>query len=161
MKVTRIGIISDTHNYLNSRVLQYLQGVDLIFHAGDIGDENILRHLEKVAPTRAVRGNTDYRGAVSKLPEEVIITVGKLTFLIVHDVGNINEFRERLKEGRIHPPPKVIVFGHTHQTFYKTLDDFIFINPGSATNSRDHRKPSIMILETNGVEIIANRIIEL
>lgn len=159
--MTRIGIISDTHNFLNSRVLQYLQDVDLIFHAGDVGAENILHQLEKVAPVKAVRGNTDYRGAVGKLPEQVIITVGKLNFLIIHDVGNIYEFRERLKTGKIHPPPQAVIFGHTHQAFYKPLDDVIFINPGSATNSRDYRKPSIMILETNGVEIVANRIIEL
>jgi putative phosphoesterase len=161
MKVTKIGIISDTHNHLNTRVLQCLQGVDMIFHAGDIGTEDVLHQLEKIAPTKAVRGNTDHRGAAGKLPEQLIITVGKLNFLILHDIGNINEFRERLQQDGFHPRPRVIIFGHTHQAFYKKLDQDIFINPGSATNSRDYRKPSVMILETNGLEIIANKIIEL
>jgi putative phosphoesterase len=161
MNSTKIGVISDTHNHLNTKVLHYFQGVDLIFHAGDIGSEDILFQLERIASIRAVRGNTDYQGSVSKLPEKLIIPIGKLNFLVIHDIGNINSFQERLKQNKIQPSPGVIIFGHTHQAFYKKLDNAIFINPGSATDSRDYRKPSIMILETNGLEITTNRIIEL
>lgn len=157
----KIGVISDTHNYLNSRIPQYFSGVDMIFHAGDIGATGILESLQQIAPVKAVRGNTDYKGNVSALPKQLTVVSGKLTFLILHDVGNINSFREQLNQGKFDPLPRVIIFGHTHQAFYKKIDEYIFINPGSATSSRDHRKPSIMILEANESEITSHRLIEL
>lgn len=157
----KIGIISDTHNYLNPRIVQYLQGVDLILHAGDIGSQEIMDRLALVAPVTAIRGNIDYKGTVSMLPEQIITTLGNVTFLMIHDIGNINSFCEKLNQGEFHPLPEVIVYGHTHQAFYKNINGFIFLNPGSATNSRDHRKPSLSILELQGSEIISNRLIEI
>jgi len=157
----KIGIISDTHSYLNPRIVEYLEGVDQILHAGDIGSQEILDQLALVAPVTAIRGNTDYKGTLSKLPEQVITTLGNITFLIIHDIGNINSFCEKLNQGEFHPLPGVIVYGHTHQAFYKKIDGFIFLNPGSATHSRDHRKPSLSILELQDSEIISNRLIEI
>lgn len=159
--IMKIGIISDTHNYLNPRIVEYLQNVDLILHAGDIGSQEILDRLALIAPLTAIRGNTDYRKTLSTLPEQVITTLGNITFLIIHDIGNINFFCEKLKRGEFHPLPRVIVYGHTHQAFYKKIDEFIFLNPGSATHSRDHRKPSLSILELQDSEIISNRLIEI
>ena len=55
----RIGVISDTHGYLDPRALAALQGVALILHAGDIGAASIVDALEVIAPVTAVYGNVD------------------------------------------------------------------------------------------------------
>jgi putative phosphoesterase len=157
----KIGIISDTHNYLNPKVAGHFEGVDLIIHAGDIGSPAILEKLEKLAPIKAIRGNTDYRGTVSALPEIIATNRENVNFLIIHDIGNINSFRERLNRGDFSPLPQVIIFGHTHQAFYKEIDGFLFVNPGSASTSRDHRKPSVMIMELNDSHIESYRLLEL
>ncbi len=156
----RIGVISDTHNYLNPAVLRHFAEVDLILHAGDINSAAILRALEAKAPVKAVRGNCDTREPVSSLPEQLRLKLENTDFLMVHDVGNINRFRERLIQSDF-PPPGVVVYGHTHQAFYHQINGILFINPGSAANSRDHRKPSVMILEIDPSQITSHRLIEL
>lgn len=156
----RIGLISDTHNYLNPAVLTHFAEVDLILHAGDIGSETLLCALEANAPVKAVRGNCDTGEPLCRLPEQLRLTLENTDFLMVHDVGNINRFRERLIQGNF-PPPAVVVYGHTHRAFYQQFDGILFLNPGSASNSRDHRKPSVMILEIAPSGITSHRLIEL
>lgn len=156
----RIGVISDTHNYLNPAVLTYFAEVDLILHAGDISSAAIIQALEAKAPVKAVRGNCDIREPASRLPEQLRLKLENTDFLIVHDVGNINRFREHLIQSDF-PPPAVVVYGHTHQAFFHQIDGVLFINPGSAASSRDHRKPSVMILEIDPSGITSHRLIEL
>ena len=66
-----VGVVSDTHGYLNPRVTELLQGVDHILHAGDIGDDEIIRELSLIAPVSVVRGNNDREGPTSLYPLEV------------------------------------------------------------------------------------------
>jgi len=65
----RIGVVSDTHGYLNPRVVEVLEGVDRILHAGDIGSQEVILRLEAVAPVTAVRGNNDRTGPTAGYPE--------------------------------------------------------------------------------------------
>ena len=67
--MNKIVLLSDTHSYLDNRILPYLENVDEIWHAGDIGDKSILENLEKLAPIKAVYGNIDDHTIRNKLPE--------------------------------------------------------------------------------------------
>ena len=71
-----LGIVSDTHGYMNPRVLELLQGVEHILHAGDIGDAAIIGRLSSIAPVTTVRGNNDRTGPASLFPEEVTLELG-------------------------------------------------------------------------------------
>ncbi len=71
-----IGVISDTHGLLRPQAVQALEGVELIIHAGDIGDPKILRALERIAPVHAVRGNTDRGDWAADLPHTRVVEVG-------------------------------------------------------------------------------------
>ena len=84
-----VGIISDTHGRLPQSVAKAFAGVDLIIHAGDIGEPDVLQALEKIAPTIAVRGNMDFGKWAAALPWEDIITVGAITICALHDLTQL------------------------------------------------------------------------
>ena len=66
-----IGVVSDTHGYLNPKVPELLAGVEHILHAGDIGDAGIIEELARIAPVTTVRGNNDRTGPESLFPGEI------------------------------------------------------------------------------------------
>ena len=79
-----IGVISDTHGYLDPAVCGLFAGVDLIIHAGDIVDPAILTALEAVAPVVAVAGNVEAGGLAERLPREVAGEVGGVRYVVGH-----------------------------------------------------------------------------
>lgn len=157
----KIGLISDTHNYLHPYIFQIFQDVDMILHAGDICEQEILENLRTIAPVIAVRGNMDYYGSTKVLPPLVTTKIEGLPVLITHDIGDIDKFHQKLISSSNFTPPQLILFGHTHRARYQIEDGVIYINPGSATSSRDSRKPSVMLIEIEDTEITKHDLIEL
>lgn len=123
-----IGIISDTHNFLDPRIDELFQGVDHILHAGDIGQPKIIFALEQIAPVTAVIGNTD---SDLTLRETEIVELAQRKFLVHHivDVRNPSDtFRRRFDLAK----PDVVIFGHTHKAFNQVIGNTLFLNPGAA-----------------------------
>lgn len=139
-----IGIISDTHDKLYDNVLEVFRGVDLILHAGDIGRMEILVQLNKIAPTKAVYGNTDIYSIASVLPSKLKLEIDNLNFLILHNIGSIKNFSWRILRGDYNPKPDAVVFGHTHSPIFRKDADIFFINPGSASAPRRGYPASVM-----------------
>src|SRR5580698_4779406 len=84
---TKIGLISDTHGLLREQVLTALRGSELIVHAGDVGDCDILTQLRKIAPVVAVRGNVDTEEwARRELPETAVAQAFDVSIYVLHDV---------------------------------------------------------------------------
>ena len=129
----RIGVISDTHNYLDPEVLRLLQGVDHILHGGDIGSPRILFELEQVAPLTAVGGNTDDH-AFRYSDFEVIELSGKK--FLLHHIVDPTALTESLRARIARVRPHVVVFGHTHKPFCQTVDGILYFNPGAAGKQR-------------------------
>jgi putative phosphoesterase len=140
--MSRLGLIADTHNYLDPAVPDAFAGVAHILHAGDIGRPALLHDLERLAPVTAVAGNTD--GPFGWRETEVV-EAGGLKCLLRHIVDPhalAPAFRERLKRVR----PDVVVFGHTHRPFCERRDGVWFVNPGSASRPRGGHAPSVALL---------------
>lgn len=148
----RIGVISDTHDHLDPRVLELFQGVDHILHAGDIGLPWIILHLEAIAPVTAVTGNTDQ--AVD-FKETEIVNLADRKFL-VHHVVDPQAPQEKLKKRIIRENPDVVVFGHTHKKFCETIDQTLYFNPGYAGKPRFNLPRSVAILECDKEGVTAN-----
>ncbi|CAE6781441.1 hypothetical protein R69619_04316 [Paraburkholderia nemoris] len=123
--VTRIGLISDTHNLVRPEALQYLAGCDAIIHAGDICNQAVLDALAQIAPVTVVRGNNDIDEPVASLPTHVKLTVQKVTILVVHDIADVGD--DPRSEGI-----DVVVTGHSHKPAISERDGVLFVNPGSA-----------------------------
>ena len=102
-----LGVVSDTHGYLDPRVLKLLEGVDHILHAGDIGDASIIEELACIAPVTTVRGNNDKTGQSSLFPEEVTLELGGRTVYLTHQVKvpKETEDRRRHRRGGLWPQP--------------------------------------------------------
>jgi uncharacterized protein len=148
----RIGVVSDTHGYLDPQVVEAFAGVDHIIHAGDIMDAATLEALAAVAPVTAVAGNMD-DGKLGKLPKEVAGKVGGVRFIVGHKRKRL---LKRLANGKIegvakHEMPDLIVCGHDHLPAVEWVDGTLHLNPGSASAPHyEDDDPSVAIVESGG-----------
>jgi putative phosphoesterase len=135
-----VGLISDTHGLLRAEAVAALRGVDRIVHAGDIGDAAILERLAELAPVTAVRGNNDHGAWAERLPAAASLTVDRVTFHVIHDLGELALYRPQ--DGT-----RVVVSGHSHRPSIDVRDGVLYVNPGSA-GPRRFRLPISVALVT-------------
>jgi hypothetical protein len=146
----KLGIVSDTHGYFDPRLLSILQGVDEIFHAGDVGSQPVLDQLRALAPVEAVCGNVD--SAALGLPPAITRSRGGVEIHMLHELprpqSTIRDWAQAEPvQGKaaehcrrfLHSLPQecqVIVFGHSHEPCAIILGGKLFFNPGSAGKRR-------------------------
>jgi len=134
-----IGVISDTHGLVRPDVHTALAGVELILHAGDVGDDDILDELELIAPVRAVYGNTDAPGR-SRLADAIDVSIAGVSIHVSHghEVGppTAAKLLERYAAD-------VIVYGHTHRPLVSRAAGRLVLNPGAAGPRRFDIMPSV------------------
>lgn len=118
----RVGLIADTHGLLRPEAKAFLTGSDHILHAGDIGDQSIVRDLRAIAPTSLVRGNNDTAPWAYELPESLELSFGELKLCLIHDRAALPA------PGQAH----IVITGHSHKPTLKETDGCLYINPGSA-----------------------------
>jgi len=146
----KIGVISDTHNYLDPKVLTIFEGVEHILHAGDIGMPAIILQLENIAPVTAVIGNTDDPGLHYRQTE--IVEIAGRKFLL-HHIVNPRSLEEDLRRRISRERPNVVVFGHTHKPFCETIDGILYFNPGYTGKSRFGMERTVAILHCDEKEM--------
>ena len=135
-----IGVISDTHGHLGLEVSNAFKGMDIIVHAGDIGRPEVLKALEKLAPTVAVRGNMDFGDWANQLPQFDRIEIGPIAIVVIHDLYHL-AIEPQL--GDI----SVVISGHTHQPQARENKGVLYLNPGSASQARYSSPASVAVLE--------------
>lgn len=149
----RIGVISDTHGLVRPQAIEALAGVDLILHAGDIGNQQVLDTLNQIAPVVAVRGNNDKGDWAISLSDWEVVDVGSISIYMLHDVKEID----------ISPSGAgfhVVVSGHSHRPSVEDRRGVLYVNPGSAGPRRFNLPISLAHLHIAGDKAQAN-IIEL
>jgi putative phosphoesterase len=138
----KIGVISDTHDFFDPRIPELFKGVEHIVHGGDVGSMAIISELEKIAPVTAVSGNTD---SMLPLRGVEVFELGRHKFLLEHIVQP--DMPEVLLSQRVQTEkPDVIVFGHTHKPFNKTIGGIWYFNPGYAGKMRFNLERSVALL---------------
>lgn len=145
----KLGIISDTHGYLDPRIETIFEGVDHILHAGDIGNPLIELELKFIAPVTVVLGNTDLG---LSLKETEVLTLADKKFLI-HHIVNPRELSDQLESRIRRNRPDAIIFGHTHKKFAETVDGIFFFNPGYAGKPKFGAERSVARLHLDGQAI--------
>jgi hypothetical protein len=153
-----IGVISDTHGKLDERVLDLFAGVHRIVHAGDIGDEELIWQMEKVAPVIAVRGNNDSETIC--FPNERMAVVKGRTFYVRHQFATVEKMspaQQRIIEQRM---PDVVIFGHSHKAYVGRWRGTLLFNPGGAGPKRFNLPRTVGLLELHE-EHVEPRIINL
>jgi hypothetical protein len=142
----KIGVISDTHGWLDPRVEKLFAGVDHILHAGDIGNPMIELELKFLAPVTLVLGNND---PDLTFRETELVTLADKKILI-HHIVNPRALSEKVQARIERVRPDVVVFGHTHKKFAETVDDVLFFNPGYAGKPKFGTERSVALLHLDG-----------
>ena len=146
----KIGLVSDTHGYLDPHLPDLLAGVDTILHAGDVGSRAVLEDLGRIAEVRGVQGNVD--PAELNLPPSLTLRFENLQIEIQHQLFVPQDELERWADGSelqkssperrarfvesFHPATQVVVFGHTHRPCLVRMGRLLFFNPGSSGKKR-------------------------
>jgi uncharacterized protein len=147
----KIGVISDTHGFLDPQIPKLFAGVMHILHAGDIGDAFIAFELEQIAPVTVVLGNTDL-GLSFKETEVMELAARKF---LVHHIVNPHAPSDKLKARIARERPDAIIFGHTHKRFCEMIGGILFFNPGYSGKPKLGTERSAAIFHCDDKEIRA------
>ncbi len=148
-----VGVISDTHGLLLPTAIKALKDVDLIIHAGDIGNTEVLDELEFIAPVKAVRGNMDMIDGLRDLPETEAVEVGDVLLYVIHDI-------HRLDIAPSEAGFNAVIFGHFHRPSVSEEDGVLYLNPGSASQPRRNYPASLALLNIRG-DHVKTRIVDI
>ena len=148
-RLSRIGVISDTHGVIHPAIADVFANVDHIVHAGDIGGEHVLDALRALAPVTSVEGNND-RDATGEAI--VRIKLGTLRLLLTHILPRPHNPASRVVASLRAEPADVAVFGHSHLPHNEVIDGVRYFNPASAGPRRFDYPVSVGLFEKTGRE---------
>ena len=158
-----IGLISDTHGFLDSRFIYHLKNCDEIWHAGDIGSQEVAEKLKAIAPLKAVFGNIDSHKIRLEFPENLRFMCEQVDVFITHIGGYPGRYDKRVKKVLQSKPPTLFICGHSH--ILKVMNDkklgILHMNPGAAGNSGLHKVKTILRFKIDGENISNLEVVEL
>jgi putative phosphoesterase len=156
-------VLADTHlrhgqlDRLSPAVWELADAADVILHAGDVVEPELLDELATRAPVHAVLGNND-RGLDALLPDRLTLELGGVEVAMVHDSGARGGRARRMD--RWFPEAGVVVFGHSHDPVNERTDEgHLLFNPGSPTQRRRQPHRTVGILELDGGEVARAEIV--
>ncbi|MCB0585638.1 MAG: metallophosphoesterase family protein [Phaeodactylibacter sp.] len=159
----RIGLISDTHSYLDQSIFQYFEECDEVWHAGDIGSLEVAERLEEFRPFRAVFGNIDGPDIRRRFPENLRFDCEGVDVFITHIGGYPGRYSKRVRELIQKKPPRLFICGHSH--ILKVMPDkrhgLLHINPGAAGQQGFHKVRTIVRFTLDDGDIRDLQVIEL
>lgn len=158
----RIGLISDTHGYLDPKVFDYFKDCDEIWHAGDFGD-GVSEQLASFKPLRGVYGNIDGQKIRSQHPEELFFECDGISILMIHIGGSPGNYYPQARKSIELHKPLVFICGHSH--ILKVMQDknhnLLYMNPGAAGKHGFHKMRTLLRFEINNGKIENMQAIEL
>ena len=153
----KILLISDTHGYIDEKIIKYASKVDEIWHAGDIGNISVSDKLKKIKPLKAVYGNIDDHNIRAEFPLHNRFICEKVDVWITHIGGYPKRYNPKILEELKSNPPDLFICGHSH--ILKVINDkeldLLHINPGAIGKHGLHRVRTMVQFEING-RIIQN-----
>ncbi|MBC7451873.1 MAG: metallophosphoesterase family protein [Cytophagales bacterium] len=160
----KIGLISDTHSYLDEKVFNYFKDCDEIWHAGDFGTSTVYDQLNAFKPTVGVYGNIDGQDVRIILKEDLLIQREGLTIYMTHIGGSPGKYPARVKQQLVKHTPDIFVCGHSHilrvvsDTSYKNM---LYLNPGAAGREGFHYVRTLLRFELKNSKVEGMQVIEL
>ncbi len=138
--MTKIGLLSDTHGFLDDAVFKYFDDCDEIWHAGDFG-EGVAEPLAAFKPLRGVYGNIDGKEIKSTYPEHLRFDCEKVDVWMTHIGGYPNHYAPNVKKDIYTKPPKLFITGHSHilKVMFDEKIQCLHINPGAAGKHGWHK----------------------
>lgn len=157
----KIGIISDTHigknlDKLNCFLDEHMRDMDLLIHAGDYKNSNVITTLKEYKSFVGVWGNVDTNEIKELIPEKEIIEIENHRVGIFHGHGSTKTTLDRAYNAFEDANVDIIIFGHSHQPLIKTKNGVLMLNPGSPTSKRKERWFSYIVLKIENGSIDAS-----
>jgi uncharacterized protein len=162
--MTRIGLISDTHSYLDPLVFDYFENCDEIWHLGDIGSESIITELQNFKPLRVVYGNIDTPYLQKTLPEVDVFELEGLKVMLIHIGAIPPRYNPKIKALLKKHTPNLFLCGHSH--ILRVIKDpntvgLVYINPGAAGKHGFHHVRTLMKMELHDGKVVNLEVNEL
>ena len=161
--MTRIGLISDTHGFLDENVAIHFRDCDEIWHGGDFGDMALADELRKLKPLRGVYGNIDGKEIRSDFPENLFFTCEKVKVFMTHIGGYPPRYNPRVKPLIAEHRPQLFISGHSHilKVMYDEKMACLHMNPGAAGKQGWHKVRTLIRFVIDGSDIKDCVVIEL
>ena len=161
--MTKIGLISDTHHYLDPVVFEHFKDCDEIWHAGDFGTIAIAAELAAFKPLRGVYGNIDGYDVRSQYPEQINFKCEDVAVMMRHIGGYPPRYNPETKKQILLHRPQLFIAGHSHilKVMYDPAMQCLHMNPGAAGKQGWHKVRTLIRFEINKKEIRNCEVIEL
>lgn len=147
----KILLLSDTHGYIDDKILSYAENADEVWHAGDIGDFEVTDNIQKKSKLRAVYGNIDGHDIRSAFPLHQKFEIQRIKIWITHIGGYPKRYSPAVKQDIYNNPPDVFICGHSH--ILKVMQDktlkLLHMNPGAVGIHGFHQKRTMLRFEIN------------
>jgi uncharacterized protein len=145
----KIGVLSDTHGWFHPGLPEALSGCEVILHAGDLGDADVLEQLQELAPVRLVVGNIDGEYVRRRYPTHDRFDLSGLRFWMTHIAGHPDRWRAGIGLELRANPPDILICGHSHILRIErvpSLGRMLFLNPGAAGRQGFHQVKTCVLL---------------
>ncbi len=153
--MVKIGLLSDTHSHLDTKIFDYFKDVDEIWHAGDIGSIEVTDQLKKFKPLRAVYGNIDDHILRREFPEFNRFTIENVDVLMTHIGGKPGKYAKPALDALQEKAPKLFICGHSHILLVKMDPKFnmLWMNPGACGIKGFHKVKTLLRFQIDGDKI--------
>jgi putative phosphoesterase len=158
-----IGLISDTHNYLDDAVFRHFDKCDEVWHAGDFGTAEVSDKLKAFKPLKGVYGNIDGYDIRSEFPETIRFNCEEVDVLMTHIGGYPGKYAPAIRPQLLANPPKLFICGHSHilKVMYDEKLQCLHMNPGAAGKSGWHKVRTLIRFVVDGNQMKNCEVIEL
>lgn len=159
----RIGLLSDTHSFLDDKVFTYFAECDEIWHAGDIGSAEVADKLEAFKPLRAVYGNIDDKAMQLRFPLDLFFNCEGVDVFITHIGGYPGRYTKRVGDLIKTRRPSLYICGHSHilKVIPDPKYDLLHVNPGACGNEGFHQVKTLVRFSLDAGQIKDLEVIEL
>ncbi len=160
--MTRIGLISDTHGWLDEAVFNHFDNCDEIWHAGDFG-EGVAKRLKEEKRLKGVYGNIDDIGIRSVFPEQIVFMCEEVKVLLRHIGGSPPRYNPETRKELLLHKPQLFISGHSHilKIMYDDKLNCLHMNPGAAGRQGWHKVRTLIRFVIDGKEMKDCEVIEL
>jgi putative phosphoesterase len=159
----RIGLISDTHGYLDKNIFDHFDQCDEIWHAGDFGNIELANEIRQEKPLIGVYGNIDGQDIRSEFPEQLVFTREDVKVMMRHIGGSPPRYNPETRKELALQRPQLFISGHSHilKVIYDPAISCLHINPGAAGKQGWHKTRTIITFLIDGKEMKDCKVIEL
>ena len=147
----KILLLSDTHGYLDQKIIKYINNSDEVWHAGDIGSADVTDEISKLKPLRGVYGNIDGQELSSQFPVNQIFSCQEVKVVMTHIGGYPGSYNPRVKKLILEEKPQLYVCGHSHmlKVIQDRKNNLLHMNPGACGTQGFHKLRTLLRFELN------------